>query len=105
VIEPRVGGRAYEDWGDGAGLLWFTVLGFDPQKSLLLQGHLTPAYGGPVTTLVQINLKESGEGTLLQICDTTYGRIGDALPTRLRAGWTAIFDAGLKAFVEAGPRA
>lgn len=27
IIEPRVGGRLYEDWGEGQGAVWATVTG------------------------------------------------------------------------------
>ena len=33
VIEPRVGGRVYEDWGGGQGLLWYTVVGLVETRS------------------------------------------------------------------------
>ena len=27
-LEPKLGGRMYEDWGDGGGLIWAVVTGF-----------------------------------------------------------------------------
>jgi DNA-binding transcriptional ArsR family regulator len=101
VIEPKLGGRVYEDWGDGAGQVWYTVIGLDPQKSLLLLGHLTPAFGGPATTMLRLDLAAAGKGTRLGLSDTIFGRVGDEKLTQTRQGWTMLFDGGLKAYVEA----
>lgn len=40
VLEPRLGGRLYEDWGDSAGALWATVTRVRPDEYLELTGPL-----------------------------------------------------------------
>ena len=100
-IEARPGGRMYEDWGDGAGRLWATVIGVEPGKMLELAGVLTPEFGGPATTLFRFALKASGKGTVLQVSDTVFGRRSDALATNLKDGWKQLFEGALKPFVEA----
>ncbi|MGH2627534.1 MAG: hypothetical protein ACRDHY_12895, partial [Anaerolineales bacterium] len=40
VLEARLGGRLYEDWGDGAGALWATVTRIRPDEYLELNGPL-----------------------------------------------------------------
>lgn len=100
VIEPRLGGRVFEDWGNGAGQIWYSVIGINPPKSLMLQGLLSPAFGGPATTLLQLELEASGKSTLLRLSDTIFGKVGDEKLTQTREGWLLLFDAGLRAHVE-----
>lgn len=101
VIEPLLGGRAYEDWGHGAGQIWYTVIGVDPPNSIMLQGILTPAFGGPAATILQLTLKSSGKNTVLKLSDTIFGKVGDDKVSQTRQGWEMLFEQGLKAFVEA----
>jgi uncharacterized protein YndB with AHSA1/START domain len=41
-IEPRLGGRGYEDWGRDAGVIWFQVFAIDPPHSLDLSRDAWP---------------------------------------------------------------
>jgi uncharacterized protein YndB with AHSA1/START domain len=103
VLEPRLGGRVYEDWGAGAGLLWFTVIGINPPVSLTLLGHLTPTFGGPATTMLELILESVGETVVLHVTETMSGRAEPGSETTLREGWVTIFDGGLRAHVEGKP--
>jgi DNA-binding transcriptional ArsR family regulator/uncharacterized protein YndB with AHSA1/START domain len=100
VIEPHLGGRAYEDCKDGGGQIWYTVIGVHPPKSIMLLGILTPEFGGPAQTILQLTLKAAGKNTTLQLSDTIFGRVGDDKLTQTREGWMMLFDGGLRAFVE-----
>jgi DNA-binding transcriptional ArsR family regulator/uncharacterized protein YndB with AHSA1/START domain len=100
VIDPRLGGHAYEDCGDGTGQIWYTVIGVHPPTALMLLGLLTPAFGGPAQTILQLNLKNSGKNTILQLSDTIFGKVGDEKMTQTREGWIMLFDGGLRTFVE-----
>jgi hypothetical protein len=42
VLEPMVGGRHYEDWGDDAGHLYGQVTAYDPPKYWATRGRLRP---------------------------------------------------------------
>ena len=100
IIEPRLGGRVFEDWGDGAGQVWYTVIGIDPPNSLMLQGLLSPAFGGPAITLLHLEVKVSGKYAVLRLSDTIFGKVGDDKLAQTRDGWMMLFDGGLRAFVE-----
>jgi uncharacterized protein YndB with AHSA1/START domain len=101
IFEPRLSGRVYEDWGNGAGLVWFDVIGVDPPRSLLLRGQLFARYGGPATSLIEIRLEASDDGkTVFHLRDTTFGRISRELEANTRDGWIALFEDGLKRYVE-----
>lgn len=99
IIEPHVGGRAYEDWGDGQGLLWFNVLALDAGRELLLCGQLSPQYGGPATTMVKFTLEQDGDVAVLRLQDNTFGHIGEKLESSLSSGWEYMFN-GFKKYVE-----
>jgi len=100
VLEPRVGGRMYEDWGGGGGLLWYTVVSLDPPRTLELAGHLFPAYGGPATTLVRIELSERDGKTLLRLTDAIHGHLATDTDAKLDTGWKEIFAKAFKSYVE-----
>lgn len=102
VFEPRPGGRLYEDWGNGGGLLWYTVLAIEPPSALDLVGHLTSAFGGPASSMLRLCLKENGAATVLQLSDSVFGRVNDDSAARLRQGWQLLFGEGLKPYVERG---
>jgi uncharacterized protein YndB with AHSA1/START domain len=101
VIEARPGGRVYEDWGNEAGALWYTVLVVEPPAVLELAGHLTPAFGGPATTTARLTLKAEGERTVVRVEDALFGRVDEHTVPRLREGWRALLGSGgLKSYVE-----
>lgn len=101
VLEPSVGGRLYEDFGAGEGVLWYTVVAIDRGKRLLLEGRLFPEYGGPATSLVDVTLSSlPGGGTLFQLTDSLVGRVGPKTAPTIRSGWALLFDEGLRPYVE-----
>lgn len=99
VLEPILGGKMYEDAGDGTGLTWYTVWGIEPQKYLYLVGHLTPAFGVPATSVLEITLTDDGKNTVLELSDGILGKAAD--PAEKEAGLRLLFEEGLKGFVEA----
>ena len=99
-MEPRIGGKVYEDWGNGAGVIWYEIFALNPGVSLDLHGQMGIPYG-PAVTLLHLELVSSAEGTRLKVSDSTIGAAGD--PSEKSAGWQQIFGAGLKSFVEKGP--
>jgi uncharacterized protein YndB with AHSA1/START domain len=100
ILEARPGGRVYEDWGHEAGALWYTVLVVEPPTTLEMAGHLTPAFGGPATTTVRLSLESQGERTVVKAADALFGRVDENTVPRLKEGWRALIDGGLKAYVE-----
>ena len=96
-IEARIGGRVFEDWGDGAGVIWYHVFGMKPEVSLDLQGAMGVPFG-PAMTLLHLELAVHDSGTLLQVSDSTLGR-GGGRDEKLE-GWRQVFGDGLKTFVE-----
>jgi uncharacterized protein YndB with AHSA1/START domain len=69
VFEPFVGGRHYEDWGDGAGHLYGHVTGWDAPHGLSLRGRLMP--GVILDTAYELEA-EDGE-TVLRVSKVAVG--------------------------------
>jgi len=103
VIEPRVGGRAYEDWGGGEGQVWYTVLGVRRGAMLRLAGEIFPQYGGPAYLQCTITLKDDGDGTALRLHEAILGREIEKMLSGSQQGWDFLLKC-LKEFVEDGKR-
>ncbi|MCA8986129.1 MAG: SRPBCC domain-containing protein [Planctomycetaceae bacterium] len=97
VIEPVLGGRAFEDFGSGDGLVWYTVIGVDASRELIMAGHLLPPFGGPATTALRITLTAQRDGTLVKIRDDRFGVLGGDSPVE---GWRIVFESGLRDYLE-----
>ncbi|MCA9053276.1 MAG: SRPBCC domain-containing protein [Planctomycetaceae bacterium] len=99
VIEPVLGGRAFEDFGGGDGLVWYTVIDVDAGRELIMAGHLLPPFGGPATTALRVVLSTRGDGTLVKVRDDRLGILGGDSPVE---GWRIVFDDGLRHYLESG---
>lgn len=102
IIEPKVGGRMYEDTGNGSGLLWYTVTVLKPKEELSLVGAVMQPFGGPNMSMLRLVLEAQGDDTtLLKLTNSIFGVIGDC---EAEAGWRQLFEVGLKEYVESGKR-
>ena len=101
VIEPVLGGRVYEDFGGGDGLVWYSVIGVEAGRELILAGHLLPPFGGPAVTALRLTLSAKAPGTLLRVQDYRFGALGGESPVD---GWRLVFDSGLRQHIEAGKK-
>jgi uncharacterized protein YndB with AHSA1/START domain len=97
-IEPKLGGKMYEDLGDGAGVIWYEVFAINPPHSLDLKGYLAVPYG-PAFSLLHLELKANGKETVLTLSDSTIGVSTDGGKSKLN-GWRQLFEDGLKTYVE-----
>ncbi len=100
IIEPFVGGRMYEDYGDGNGLLWANVMVLDAPNNVELKGHLSPSFGGPAMTFMKLALEEREGGTTLTLTDTTFGNVSENSKDQLTAGWKMLYEDTFKKYVE-----
>ena len=100
ILEPRVGGRMYEDYGNGNGLLWAEVIVLKAPNIIEFKGHLTPQYGGPAITFLKLELTEKAGSTILNLLDTVMGDVNDKTKADLEAGWKYLYGEGFKKYVE-----
>ena len=98
AMEPRLGGRMFEDFGKGEGLVWYTVNGIESPNYLSLVGYMGPPFGGPATSILRIGLTAAGaDETRLEIIDSLFGQV-EGCDTE--SGWRPIFDEHFRACVE-----
>jgi DNA-binding transcriptional ArsR family regulator/uncharacterized protein YndB with AHSA1/START domain len=73
VLEPRVGGQHYEDWGDGHGHLYGEVTEFDPPRAWSIRGRLSPG------TILDhsYELTEEAGATIVRVTKVAVGPISD----------------------------
>lgn len=100
-IEPELGGRAFEDLGDGQGVTWYTVTGLVRNELLQLSGDLDVQHG-PARILTTFRLRRDGERTVLRLEEAVFGRVTERTKSSLAAGWRVLLEGCLKVFVETG---
>lgn len=101
-IEAKMGGRAWEDWGQGEGQQWYQVIGVESPKYLCMLGQISPQFGGPAMTMLTLRLTQrDNRNTLLQLSDYTFGKADDSLRQSTDGGWRVLFG-GFKKFCEGG---
>ena len=99
VVEGKLGGRAYEDWGDGAGAVWGTIIVWNPGQKMTWACEMYPGFGGPGRSFVSFELASQGKSTVVRMTDA--GICPDAkTASSLQSGWTELLGF-LKAHCEA----
>lgn len=91
VLEPFVGGRFYEDWGDGTGALYGTVGRLERPSRIAVSGPMGMA--GPVTAVWSMELTASDSGTTLALAHRAFGDIDEETRRGYTEGWTEVVDA------------
>ena len=100
ILEARPGGKMYEDYGNGNGLVWADVIAVDAPHLLEMKGQLTPQFGGPAITFLKLALSEEDGVTTLKLSDTIMGAVSESTSKSLESGWKLIFGEAMKTFVE-----
>lgn len=101
-LEPRVGGRFYEDWGDGQGALYATVTYLEAPRKLRLSGPM--GMSGAVACAMEFALEDRGASTLLKLTHDILGTINPQVVEEYRAGWKELLGQSLKNHVEQGAK-
>ena len=99
--EMRLGGRMYEDWGDGDGWIWWTICKLDAVNHLIAaSGNMG---GGGMLSEVWFSLHPRQDQTLLRIKEVISGEIDDPAPLIKGQidGWNELFGGAFKPYVEA----
>jgi uncharacterized protein YndB with AHSA1/START domain len=101
-FEPHVGGRVFEDKGDGTGGIWWHVHAIETGDYVVLLGHTWPGQGGPATSIAKLTLEDRKGQTILKIHDSMFGRLTDERVASIKQGWEGLFAKGLKPYIETG---
>ena len=102
-LETKPGGRMYETWEGGGGVLWGTVVAVEPARRLQVIGTTFPNWGGPSFWFGTWELAADGAVTILSFTESTVGRVSDSLMAQKEKGWRFLFGGALKAHVEGKP--
>jgi DNA-binding transcriptional ArsR family regulator/uncharacterized protein YndB with AHSA1/START domain len=102
VLEPKLGGRFYEDWGDGQGGLWGVVTQVRKNELLEITGPI--GMGGPVHAVISYVLEAKGATTLLKFSHQAIGQLDEHAKQGYTGGWNDLLAIRLKTWVEKGER-
>ena len=99
-VENWVGGRCWEDWGNGEGALYATIIEFSRGKELRMVGPF--GMGGLCHSMVSYVLKPHEQGTLLKVSHVAAGEIDEDAQSLYTAGWEDLIKGRLVALLERG---
>jgi uncharacterized protein YndB with AHSA1/START domain len=99
VLEPKLGGRAYEDWGGDAGAIWATVVGWAPPTRMIWACEMYPGFGGPGRSYVTMTIIPVNNQTTVTLTDEGLCPEPDRTGQSLAAGWEEWLNC-LKSYVE-----
>lgn len=100
ILDARLGGHLYEDYGDGDGLIWMTVTGLKKGERIDLVGHSSAEWGGPSTGYHSFTFTEEGDRTRLRLSESYHGKVDESGAKSLEDGWKLLLGSGLKSYVE-----
>lgn len=89
-FEARLGGRFYEDHGNGDGVVYATVTALQRPDRLVLNGPM--GIRGPVAAIVEFTLSDDGDGTTVRLSHKAVGDISHDTMARYATGWSEVFD-------------
>ena len=102
TIEAKLGGRMFEDWGNGDGQLWGLVNGLEKGRYLQVVGDTDKSWGGPSRGIMNWRFEDSGEGTKVRLEHCLFGNVSEKTRASLEEGWTFLLRDAFKVFVETG---
>ncbi len=98
VLEPAVGKRLYEDFGNGEGALFGIVTFVEHNKKLEIEGE--HGMGSGVHGFIRFELVPQGETTLLKFSHQAFGEISERSKQRFPEGWKYMLETSLREYVE-----
>lgn len=96
IIETYIGGKVYEDFGEGDGLVWGDVIGVDYLTSLEIRGNLNRSFGGPAISFEKFLLKSVQNGTELSYSCDFVGNVHPSTINSLKKGWQELLHTHFK---------
>ncbi len=100
MIEARRGGAWFEDWGQGRGRVWHTIVTIDPPRVLETTGVLFPEFGGPAISMLRLEFAARGKGTRLKLTDSIFGRVRKGTQKSFEKGWDILLAKALRRYLK-----
>jgi DNA-binding transcriptional ArsR family regulator/uncharacterized protein YndB with AHSA1/START domain len=94
VLEPEVGKRMWEDFGNGEGALFGTVTYVEHNKKLEI------GLGSGVQGYIRLELVPQEGGTVLKFSYRAFGEISERSRQRFPEGWKQLLAVNLPAYLE-----
>ncbi len=91
-LEARPGGRVYEEWDSGGGLLWGLVTTAVPGQLLQVNGFSFPEWGGPSIMFAAWRLTSIDDGCSLNFTEHAVGTTPEHYAAKKEKGWTFLMD-------------
>lgn len=101
MLEPFLGGRVYEDWGNAAGVLWGTVVVWVPGQRMTWACEMYPDWSGPGRSFVTFTLEDRGRDTLVKVEDAGICINAAQAGASLHNGWHELISVHFKNYAEA----
>lgn len=98
VLEPEVGKRMWEDFGNGEGALFGIVTYVERNKKLEIEGD--HGLGSGVQGYIRFELVPQGEGTILKFSHRAFGEISERSRQRFPEGWKQLLTRNLPEYLE-----
>ncbi len=92
IIDTVIGGRMYEHFGEGEGLVWGDVIGVDCPNSLQVKGMLSGDFGGPAISFDKFIFEGDEAQTTLRFSVEFIGEVSEKTLNSIKTGWEKIFD-------------
>ena len=99
-LENAPGGRMFEEWPDGGGLLWGVVAILKPEELLQMTGDLFPDWGGPAYMYRTYRLHNEDGHCRFEFEECSMGTLSESTLASLEEGWSTIFGNHLKKWCE-----
>jgi DNA-binding transcriptional ArsR family regulator len=99
-VEPKFGGRFYEDWGNGEGAVWGTIYYIKSPEEIRVNGPL--GMKGAVNSDYSYVLEAKGDSTVLKLSHHATGLLDPESEQSFRHGWQELLGQFLKDYVETG---
>lgn len=101
TIEPELGGKFYESWRDGGGVILGTVSRLKKNRRLVLQGYMS--LPGPLCGIIDFELVPVSESvTIVKLHHSAFGTFDWQANRHYEPGWKHLLGTRLKAYVEEG---
>jgi DNA-binding transcriptional ArsR family regulator/uncharacterized protein YndB with AHSA1/START domain len=93
VLEPWVGGRFFEESGDGEGFFFGKVTALKAPELL----RITGPYGmtGAVVGVAETRLRADGKRTVVEVTHRAWGDVDEAAQKSYSEGWRALYEQAL----------
>jgi DNA-binding transcriptional ArsR family regulator len=98
ILEAKLGGRLYEDWGDGQGALWGAVTQIKHNANLEITGSI--GMSGAVFGVALFSLESKGKATILKFSHRAMGEVSETQKKNYALGWQDLLGTRLKNLVE-----